>query len=101
MHLSDRAERVIILEGVLTNVIAAMGVLFAIQWYGTDTTAGVLPYALQVAGAAAFAVAIGGMWRLVGGRLRGKEFLFIASSSDLREHGDGGRGLRGGRRFVQ
>jgi len=80
MHLSDRAEGTIILEGVLTNVVAAMGVLFAIEWYGAGGTGSALPFALQAAGAAAFATAIGGVWRLVGRRLQGKEFLFIAST---------------------
>jgi cell volume regulation protein A len=81
MHLSERAEGTIILEGVLTNVIAAMGVLFAIQWYGPAATGNLLLFVMPVAAAAGFAVLLGVAWRLVGRRLQGKEFLYIASTA--------------------
>lgn len=79
MHLSGRAEAGIVLEAVLTNVFAVMGVLFILSWAGAPGQAGLLPYAAEAAAAAGFAAALGVGWRAVTRRLRGKDFVSIAS----------------------
>jgi cell volume regulation protein A len=79
MHLSERAEAGVVLEGVLTNVMTVMAVLYLIQGVGVGTGASLIAYSAGAAGAAAFAAAVGVVWRLTTQRLSGKEFLYIAS----------------------
>ena len=79
MRLSERAEAGVILEGVITNVFAVMGILYILQWAGAGSQLSLLAYGLQTALAAAVAVGVALGWRAVSRRLRGKEFLFIAS----------------------
>ncbi len=79
MHLSERAEAGVILDGVLTNVLAVMGILYILQLSGSGTQGTLVAYGLQAAMAVAFAAAVATLWRQVTRRLRGREFVFIAS----------------------
>lgn len=79
MHLGESAEAGIVLEAVLTNVFAVMGVLFILEWAGAPGQMGLLPYAAEAAAAAGFALLLGVGWRGVTRRLRGKDFVAIAS----------------------
>lgn len=79
MRLSDRAEAGIILEGVITNVFAVMGILFILTWAGAGSQVDLLAYGSETAAAAAFAILIAAGWRAVSRALRGREFVYIAS----------------------
>lgn len=79
MHLSERAEAGVILEGVITNVFAVMGVLFILEWAGAGAQVSLVTYALETAAAAGFALLAALAWRPVSRALRGREFVDIAS----------------------
>lgn len=79
MRLSERAEAGIILEGVITNVFAVMGLLFILQWASPGSQISLVSYGLQTAAAAAVAVGVALVWRAVTRALHGKEFVYIAS----------------------
>ncbi len=79
MRLTERAEAGIILEGVITNVFAVMGILFVLQWAGASAQVDLLSYGLETAASVALAVVLAAGWRVVGRMLRGREFLYIAS----------------------
>jgi len=79
MHLDPRAEGAIVLEGVLTNVIAVIGVLVVLEWYGAPGSFFFLPYILQVAEAAAVGAAMGFGWGRVVQRLVKQRFVYIAT----------------------
>ncbi len=79
MRLDPRAETAIVLEGVLTNVIAVIGVLFVLQWYGTATGMGLISYVVLAAEAIVVAVAAGFLWGRVVERLSNQPFVSIAS----------------------
>ncbi len=79
MHLDPRAEGAIVLEGVLTNVIAVIGVLVALQWYGAPGSFFFLPYLAEVGEAALFGAVIGYAWAQVVNRLAQQSFTYIAT----------------------
>ncbi len=79
MRLSERAEAGVILEGVITNVFAVMGILFILTWAGAGGQVSLLAYGTETAAAAGFAILIAVAWRAVGRALRGREFVYIAS----------------------
>lgn len=79
MHLDPRAEAAIVLEGVLTNVIAVIGVLVVLQWYGAPGSFFFLPYLAQVGEAALFGAVIGYAWARVVHRLAGQRFVYIGT----------------------
>ncbi len=79
MRLDPRAEGAIVLEGVLTNVIAVIGVLVVLQWYGSPGSFFFLPYLAQVGEAALLGVVIAWVWARVVQRLAGVRFVYIAT----------------------
>ena len=81
MRLAERAEAGIILEGVITNVFAVMGILYILQWAGAGSPVSVIPYALQTAAAAGLGAGVAFGWRAASRVLHGREFLYIASLS--------------------
>lgn len=79
MRLDPRAESAIVLEGVLTNVLAVIGVLVVLEWYGSPGSFFFLPYLAQVGGAAALGAGVGLLWGVVVRRLAEQRFLYIAT----------------------
>ncbi len=79
MRLTERAEAGVILEGVITNVFAVMGILFILTWFGAGAQVSLLAYGAQTAAAALVALVVAVGWRAVVRRLRGREFVYIAS----------------------
>lgn len=79
MRLTERAEAGVILEGVITNVFAVMGILFILQWAGAGSQINLLAYGTETAAAAGLAVVVALAWRAVSRALRGREFVYIAS----------------------
>ncbi len=79
MRLTERAEASIILEGVITNVFAVMGILFILEWFGASGQVSLLSYGLETAAAAVVALAVAALWRAVTRALHGREFVYIAS----------------------
>ena len=79
MHLDPRAEGTIVLEGVLTNVIAVIGVLFVLQWYGASGGLPLVPYAIAAAESVLAAALVGLGWSRLVARLEHQRFLYIAS----------------------
>ncbi len=79
MRLTERAEGGVILEGVITNVFAVMGILFILTWFGAGAQVNLLAYGAQTAAAALVALAVAAAWRSAVRRLRGREFVYIAS----------------------
>ncbi len=79
MRLTERAEAGIILEGVVTNVFAVMGILFILEWYGAGAPVSLLSYGLETAAASGVALGVAAVWRAVTRALHGKEFVYIAS----------------------
>lgn len=79
MRLSERAEAGVILEGVIMNVFAVIGVLYILQWAGAGAQVNLIGYGLETATAAG--VGLGGalVWRQVTRILHGREFVYIAS----------------------
>lgn len=79
MHLDSGAESAIVLEGVLANVIAVIGVLVILEWYGAPGNFSLLPYVAQVGEAVALGAAVGIGWGRVVGRLAQQRFIYIAT----------------------
>ncbi len=79
MRLDPRAEGAIVLEGVLTNVLAVIGVLVVLDWYGSPGSFFLLPYLAQVAEAALLGAAVGYAWARVVNRLAQQHFIYIAT----------------------
>ncbi len=79
MRLSERAEAGVILEGVITNVFAVMGILFILEWVGAGSQDTLVQYALETAMAIGVGVLAAAAWRQVTRALRGREFVYIAS----------------------
>ncbi len=79
MRLTERAEAGIILEGVITNVFAVMGILFILEWAGAGSALSLVAYGLETAAAAGVALALAVVWRAVTRVLRGRDFVQIAS----------------------
>lgn len=79
MHLDPRAESAIVLEGVLTNVIAVIGVLVVLAWFGAPGNFFFVPYLAQVAEAALLGGAVGYVWARVVNRLAQQHFIYIAT----------------------
>jgi NhaP-type Na+/H+ or K+/H+ antiporter len=79
MRLSERAEAGIVLEGVITNVFAVMGILYIVQWAGGSSQLTLVTYGLETALASGIAVVAALGWRAATRALRSKEFTFIAS----------------------
>ncbi len=79
MRLGAQAESAIVLEGVLTNVIAVVGVLVVLAWYTNPGNFLFLPYLAQVAAAALIGGALGFGWGRVVNRLAQQKFVYIAS----------------------
>ncbi len=79
MRLTEQAEAGIILEGVITNVFAVMGILFILQWAGAGPPIGLVSYGLETAAAAGLALAVAAGWRAATRALSGKDFVQIAS----------------------
>jgi len=79
MRLSERAEAGVILEGVITNVFAVMGILFILEWAGAGSQVNLLAYGIETATAVGVSLAVAAVWRQVVRVLRGREFVFIAS----------------------
>jgi len=79
MHLDLRAESAIVLEGVLTNVIAVIGVLLVLEWYGAPGSFFFLPYLAQVGEAVALGAIFGVGWGRVVDRLAQRRFVYIAT----------------------
>ncbi len=79
MHVDPRASGAIVLEGVLTNVIAVIGVLLVLQWYGAPGSFFFLPYLVQVGEAAVLGAAAGYGWARVVNRLTQQHFIYIAT----------------------
>ncbi len=79
MRLSERAEAGVILEGVITNVFAVMGILFLLEWAGAGAQISLLAYGLETAAAVGVGLAAAAAWRQVTRALRGREFVYIAS----------------------
>jgi cell volume regulation protein A len=100
MRLGARAESAVILDGVLTNVTAAITVLLALQIYGASGDAGFIPYALQVVEATALALAAGFLWRGLLPRLPEERFLSVASLAAAIVVFSLGQGLLGGNGLV-
>ena len=79
MHLNAQAEGAIVLEGVLTNVIAVIGVLVVLAWYTNPSGFLFLPYVVQVGVAAVLGAALGFGWGRVVSRLARQRFVYIAT----------------------
>ena len=79
MRLGPPAETTIVLEGVLTNVVAVIGVLLILQWYGAPGGFAFAPYLLQMGEALGLAMAAGLAWSRVVERLAEQPFVYIAS----------------------
>ena len=79
MRLDPRAETAIVLEGILTNVIAVIGVLFVLQWFGSLAGRELVPYLVQLGEALAMALAAGYGWGRVVNRLAEQPFVHVAS----------------------
>lgn len=79
MRLNERAEAGIILESVMMNVFAVMGILFILEWAGAGTQVSLVSFGLETAAAAGVAIAVAVAWRAVSRALHGKEFVYIAS----------------------
>ena len=79
MRISAQAESAIVLEGVLTNVIAVVGVLVVLAWYANPGNFLFLPYIGQVVIAAALGTALGFGWGRVVTRLAQQRFVYIAT----------------------
>ncbi len=79
MHLDARASGAIVLEGVLTNVIAVIGVLVVLQWYGAPGSFFFLPYLAQIGEAAVLGAVAGYGWARVVHRLAQQHFIYIAT----------------------
>ncbi len=79
MRLNERAEAGVILEGVITNVFAVMGILFILEWAGAGAQVNLVAYGVETGMAVLVAVVVGLAWRGVTHVLRGKEFVYIAS----------------------
>ncbi len=79
MHLDPRAESAIVLEGVLTNVIAVIGVLVVLEWFGAPGNFFFVPYLSQVGEAAVLGAAVGFAWARVVKRLAQQHFIYIAT----------------------
>ncbi len=81
MRLTDQAEASVILEGVITNVFAVMGILLILEWAGVGAQVDLLSYGAQTAAAAGLAVLAALAWRPVNRILHGRDFVYIASLS--------------------
>lgn len=79
MRLGAQAESAIVLEGVLTNVIAVVGVLIVLAWYTNPGDFLFLPYLAQVAASALIGAALGLGWGRVVNRLAQQRFVYIAT----------------------
>lgn len=79
MHISAQAESAIILEGVLTNVIAVVGVLVVLAWYTNPANFLFLPYLGQVLISALLGAVLGLVWGRVVTRLAEQRFIYIAT----------------------
>ncbi len=79
MRLTEPAEAGIILEGVITNVFAVMGILLLLEWAGAGAGVSLVAYGLETAAAAGVALGLAVVWRAVTRALRGKDFVQIAS----------------------
>ncbi|HYM40627.1 MAG TPA: cation:proton antiporter [Thermoplasmata archaeon] len=79
MHLDPRAENAIVLEGVLTNVIAVIGVLLVLEWYGSPGNFFLVPYLAQVGEAIGLGVVLGFGWGRVVDRLAQQRFVSMAT----------------------
>ena len=79
MRINAQAESAIVLEGVLTNVLAVIGVLVIVTWYRNPGSFLFLPYVAQVALAAVLGAGVGWGWGHVVTRLAQQRFLYIAT----------------------
>ncbi len=79
MQLSDRAEAGVVLEGVVTNVFAVMGILYILQWAGAGSQISLLAYGLETAASVGIGVGVAALWRPVTRALHGREFVYVAS----------------------
>ena len=79
LRLHPKALNVILLEGVLGNVVAAIVVLFVLSSPDVQSSSAVLAYLSQTALASAFAFLAGLGWRLVFRRLPDVRFSYIAT----------------------
>ncbi len=79
MRLDPRAEGAIVLEGVLTNVLAVIGVLVVLEWYGSPGNFFFLPYLAQVGESALLGAGVGYAWARVVNRLAQQHFIYIAT----------------------
>ena len=79
LKLGARAHRAVVLDAVITNVIAVIIVFYAIRSASLDGTSYVLPYTAQVLLASAFAGIAGLVWRFVTRRWASLKFLYVAT----------------------
>ncbi len=79
MQLDPQAESAIVLEGVLTNVVAVIGVLFVLGWFGTSGGFSIVPYLAGVGEAVVVGSALGLAWGRVVQRLQAQRFIYIAT----------------------
>ncbi len=79
LSVRQSTKGAIVLEGVLTNAIAAVLVIFLLNCKGTITANTVLPYAAQGAIAALGAIAIGFVWHAASERLESFKFIPMAT----------------------
>jgi len=79
LAIGEHASGVIVLEGVLTNVIAVVLVVFLLNYKGAVTLNTVLPYAIAAAVAAVGAFVFGAAWHLLSHRLAAHKFVAMAT----------------------
>ena len=79
LNLGEKAHRAVVLDAVVTNVVAVVVVFFAIRSANTDATSILLPYAGEIAVACILALVVGVAWRALMQRMSSHKFIYIAT----------------------